>query len=49
LIAAAEFSLINPNTDNYAKYAEFTKLILALGPQLAGTVSTTSLISVPAC
>ena len=47
--AAAEFSFINPRTDNYAIAAAFTRLILAFGPQLDGTVITQSLISVPDC
>lgn len=47
-MAAAEFQFINPNTENSAKYAAFTKLILAWNPQFDGTESTTSRISVPA-
>jgi len=43
-MAAAEFSLTNPNTFNPAIPAALIKAILALHPQLAGTAKTQSLI-----
>lgn len=48
LIAAAVFSLTNPNTFNPATPAALINANLAFHPQLAGTAKTQSLIYDPA-